>query len=254
MLARSFGAFAWVTLACALAAPCPPAAAQSARIAVAANFTTAAKGLAAQFARESGRTVALASGSTGKLFAQIRGGAPFDALLAADDETPARLEAEGFAVPGSRFTYATGRLVLWSARQGVVDDAGAVLRDGRFARLAIANPRLAPYGAAARQTLERLGVWQSLQDRLVRGESIAQAYQFVASGNADLGFVAWSQVRSAGGRGSAWLVPEDLHPPLRQEAVLLTRGAANDAARGFLAYLRSPGARQRIRAYGYETP
>lgn len=243
---------ALIALAAALAAP---ASAAEARIAAAANFIEPARELAQRAARASGHTMTLSAGSTGKFYAQIRSGAPFDVLLSADDTTPARLEAERLAVPGTRRTYAVGRLVLWSATNGLVDDKGQVLREGGFARLAIANPRLAPYGAAAKAAMEKLGVWQALEGKVVQGENIAQTFQFVASGNAELGFVALSQLaRRTQDAGSRWLVPASLHAPLRQEAVLLAHGERNPAAREFLRYLESPAARQLIRSYGYELP
>jgi molybdate transport system substrate-binding protein len=220
-----------------------------AHIAVAANFALPARHLAQAFGQASGHKLMLASGSTGKFYAQVKSGAPFDVLLSADEETPRRLEAEKLSVPGSRFTYAVGRLVLWAPKTKSAKEAEATLANQEFKRLAIANPRLAPYGAAARQTLENLGLWESLNSRLVQGENIAQAFQFVASGNAEAGFVALSQIdRSA----PHWLVPERLHAPLRQDAVLLARGADNAAARGFLEYLKTAPARERIRSYGYE--
>ena len=233
-----------------------PAIADEARVAVAANFAGAAKQLAAVFERETSHRLQLSAGSTGKFYAQIANGAPFDVLLSADSETPLRLEQEKLAVAGSRFTYAVGKLVLWSPRAGLVDDKGEVLRSGSFKRLAIANPKVAPYGAAAMQTMERLGVWSALKDRLVQGENIAQTFQFVSSGNADLGFIALSQIRESGQprSGSQWLVPPSLHQPLRQDAGLLAPGAANPAARAFLEFLRGSAAREAIRAFGYETP
>lgn len=230
------------------------AAAESAHVAVAANFAGTAKALAEQFARGSGHRLELSSGSTGKFYAQIRNGAPFDVFLSADESTPQRLENEKLAVAGSRFTYATGRLALWSAQPALVDERGDVLRKGRFNRLAIANPKLAPYGAAAQETLEKLGLWGELRVKLVQGENIAQTFQFVSSGNAELGFVALSQLRDRGkeASGSFWLVPASLHSPLKQDAVLLVRAVRNPAARGFLGYLRSAPARDLIRSYGYE--
>jgi molybdate transport system substrate-binding protein len=232
------------------------AVAGEAQLAVAANFAAPAKQLAQRFAQGSGHKLVISSGSTGKFYAQIRNGAPFDAFLSADDETPRRLEREALAVAGSGFTYALGRLALWSAREGLVDEEGAVLRQGRFKRLAIANPKLAPYGAAAQQAMEKLGVWAMLQGKVVQGENIAQTFQFVASGNVELGFVAWSQIVEGGAtpRGSRWLVPPQLHAALRQDAVLLSRGAANAAAREFLAFLRGAPARELIRGFGYDLP
>jgi molybdate transport system substrate-binding protein len=218
------------------------------QVAVAANLGPVIQQLASAFQRASGHRAVVALGSTGKFYAQIRNGAPFEVLLAADEETPRRMEAEGLSVPGSRFTYATGRLVLWSAQAGVVDPEGAVLRRPPRGKLAIADPRLAPYGAAAIATLQGLGVLAAWQPYLVQGESIAQAYQFVATGNAALGFVALSQVK---GKQPGWLVPERLHPPLKQDAVLLRHGAGNPAAAAFLAWLRGDGARAILRASGY---
>ncbi len=245
-----------VLLALAVLLTAPSAAAGEARIAVAANFAVPAGALAGEFSRSTGHTLAVSPGSTGKLYAQVRNGAPFDVLLAADEETPRRMEREELAVPGSRFTYALGKLALWSPTNGFVDDKGEILKRGTFKRLAIANPRLAPYGAAAVETMKRLGVWGLLEDRLVEGENIAQAFQFVASGNADLGFVALSQItgRGTARAGSYWLVPHSLHAPLRQDAVLLAAGAQNPAARDFLAYLRGGRARELIGAYGYDLP
>jgi len=223
------------------------------RVAVASNFHEAAKTLAKRFAASSGHRVVLVPGSTGKHYAQIRHGAPFDAFLAADGARPERLEREGLAHAGERFTYALGQLVLWSPREDYVDAAGAVLANADFRHLAIANPKLAPYGAAARQVLEERGLWQALQVRLVRGENVAQAYQFVASGNAALGFVALSQVERPGqpARGSWWKVPLSSYTPIEQQAVLLSDSAA---ARGFLTFLQSNEARTIIRAYGYGLP
>ncbi len=237
----------------ALAVFGPFAQAAEVQVAVAANFAAPLARIAADFTRDTGHTVALTSGATGKFLAQIRAGAPFEVLLAADDSTPARLLAEGHAVAGSRFTYAIGRLVLWSAQPGLVDAQGAVLAAGRFSHLAIANPQLAPYGQAAVDTLQALGLRAALAPRLVTGESIAQAYQFVASGNAELGFVALSQVAPPGQpvTGSYWLVPQTLYSPLRQDAVLLRPGENKPAATALLAYLRSEPARQVIRSWGY---
>lgn len=228
----------------------PPSAvrAADAQLAVASNFAVPAKRLAAEFSAASGHKLTLSNGSTGKLYAQIRAGAPFDVLLSADEETPRRLEAEKLAVAGTRFTYAVGTLVLWSpkARLAVED----ILRKAQFSRLALANPRLAPYGVAARETLENLGLWESVHPKLVQGENIAQTFQFVWSGNAELGFVALSQLHDSPSiPGSHWVVPERLHTPLRQDAVLLRE---NEAARAFLDYLKTAPARQSIRSYGYQ--
>lgn len=224
------------------------------QVAVAANFTAPMQKIAEAFAQDTGHKAVLAFGATGKFYAQIANGAPFELLLAADDDTPARLEAEKQAVPGTRFTYATGKLVLWSARQGYVDSQGKVLQDGGFARLAIANPKTAPYGAAAVETLTRLQLYGRLQPKLVQGENIAQAHQFVSTGNAELGFVALSQVSRDGKftSGSGWIVPASLHSPIRQDAVILGKGAANPAAKALADYLKSAKAKGIIRAYGYD--
>lgn len=223
------------------------------QVAVAANFAAPMRRIAAGFARATGHVALLSYGASGRFYAQIRNGAPFEVLLSADDETPRRLEAEGAAVAGSRFTYAIGRLVLWSARPGLVDGAGAVLRQGGFARLSIANPKTAPYGAAAVETLRALGLHDVLAGRIVQGENVAQAHQFVASGNAELGFVALAQVMQGGAVavGSAWLVPQSLHAPIRQDAVLLERGRGRPAAIALLAYLRGDAARAVMRDFGY---
>lgn len=232
----------------------PAAHAGEATVAVAANFAAPMQQIAAEFEKDSGHKVSLSFAGTGKFYAQIRNGAPFQVLLAADDETPARLEQEGMGVAGSRFTYAIGRLVLWSARPGFVDSKGAVLNTGRFNKLALANPRLAPYGLAATETLTRLGLLAGLQPRFVQGENIAQTWQFVSTGNADLGFVALSQVMKDGviGSGSAWLVPDSLHAPIRQDALLLTRGKGQPAAEALVKYLKSDKARVIIKSYGYD--
>ena len=233
----------------------PPAApAAEVRVAVAANFAAATHRLAVDFERESGHRVVASFASTGTLYAQIRHGAPYDAFLAADAERPRLLEREGLGVPGTRFTYATGRLALWSAQPGLVGGSGDVLRSGAVRTLAIANPRTAPYGAAARQVLERMGLWEALQGRLVQGENIAQAYQYVASGNATLGFVALAQVQAGGVAADHWLPPTEWYAPIAQQALLLQRGAGNAAARAFLAFLRGAQARAVIEALGYGAP
>ena len=224
------------------------------QVAVAANFTAPAKLLAAEFEKDSGHRAQLAFGGTGKFYAQIRNGAPFEVLLAADDETPAKLAQEGIAVAGSRYTYATGRLALWSARPGYVDDKGEVLKKGGFRHLAIANPKLAPYGAAAIEVIRALKLFDAMQPRFVQGENIAQTHQFVASGNAELGFVALSQVMKDGriSEGSAWIVPAGLHAPIRQDAVLLNKGRGRPAAEAWLVFLKSDKAKAIIRSFGYE--
>ena len=223
-------------------------------VAVAANFTVPMQKLAVAFEQASGHKATLAFGSTGRFYAQVKNGAPFQVLLAADDGTPAKLEKEGLAVPGTRFTYATGRLVLWSASPGVVDERGEVLKKPGTEKIAMADPRLAPYGAAAVEAMGRLGVAQALQPRIVQGENISQAYQFVLTGNAQMGFVALSQVMADGRieKGSAWRVPAELHAPIRQDAVVLNAGKDAPAAAALMAFLRSDAARAIIRAHGYE--
>jgi molybdate transport system substrate-binding protein len=231
-----------------------PVCAAEVHVAVASNFSAPMQKIAATFEKKSGHKTILAFGATGKFYAQVRNGAPYALLVSADTATPARLMSEGLAVPGTAFTYATGRLVLWSARSGFVDEKGAVLRNAAFTHLAIANPRTAPYGAAAIGVLEKLRLLDGLKKKRVQGENIAQTYQFVKTGNAALGFVAMSEVYR-GGRytgGSAWVVPAALHAPIRQDAVVLAKGASNPAARELAAYLQSDAARQIIRFYGYE--
>ena len=224
------------------------------QVAVAANFSAPMQRIVALFENDSGHQASLAFGATGKFYAQIANGAPFEVLLAADDETPAKLEKEGLGVAGSRFTYAVGKLVLWSANADLVDSAGAVLNTGSFKHLALANPKTAPYGAAAIEAMTKLKVLAELQPRIVQGENISQAHQFVVSGNAELGFVALSQVYQDGklSGGSMWAVPAHLYAPIRQGAVLLAKGKGKRAAAALLAYLKGDKARAIIRSYGYE--
>ena len=223
------------------------------RVAVASNFAGTAEVLADRFEEISGHEVVLAFGSTGKHYAQIKNGAPFDAFFAADAARPRLLEEEGIAVPGSRFTYAVGRLVLWSQREGFVDEHGAVLENGEYDFLAITNPKFAPYGAAAQEVLEKLGLWERLAGRLVSGENIGQTIQFVITGSAELGFVALSQVAQPGRPlgGSYWEVPQNMYEPLEQQAVLLEE---NEAAAAFLDFVKSDEGRSIIRSYGYTIP
>ena len=242
-----------LTLTAALALSAA-AQAEVVQIAVAANFTAPARALAEIFARTTGHEAKLSFGATGAFYTQIKNGAPFDILLAADDERPIRLEKEGDTVPGSRFTYAVGQLVLWSAKPGFVDDQGAVLKGGNFNKIAIANPKLAPYGAAAVETMDKLGLAAALTPKLVTGESIGQTYNFIATGNAELGFVALAQVLDGGKlkSGSMWVVPAKYHAPIIQDAVILKRAAANPAAKAWMALMRSPNTQDFIRSYGYE--
>jgi molybdate transport system substrate-binding protein len=224
------------------------------QVAVAANFTAPMKLIAVDFEKDTGHRAMMSYGSTGKLYAQITNGAPFEVFLAADDETPAKLEKEGTAVANTRFTYATGKLVLWSAQPGGVDAQGDVLKKNTFSKIAIAAPKLAPYGAAAVETMSKLGVLAALEPKLVTGESIGQAFSFVQTGNAELGFIALSQVYENGKikSGSAWIVPENLHAPIKQDAVLLTRGKDNKAGAALLTYLKTEKAKAVIRSFGYE--
>lgn len=247
-------ALARAALISVLLAFASPVAADEALIAVAANFAETAEALQADFERNTGHSVILTTGSTGKLHTQIAQGAPFHALLSADAKTPERLEAEGLAVAGTRFTYAIGRLALWSADPSRISaDGRSALADPDLRHIAIANPELAPYGVAAQQVMQALGVWDRLQSRIVMGENIGQAYSMVASGNAEIGFVALSALLSprTTAAGSRWDVPQELFAPIRQDAVLLDAGRDNTAAAAFLAHLRSPQARSVLEAFGY---
>ncbi len=239
-------------LVCAALVACsdPASKGQEVRVAVASNFTPALTDLAKRFEQQNGVKVVIVSGSTGKLYAQIKNGAPFDVYLAADELRPQALEQEGEIVPDSRFTYAVGKLVLWSPMEGYVEANGEPIlpRDCKY--FAIANPKLAPYGRAAQEVLEARGMWESLSDRFVRGENVGQVFQFVDSQNAELGFVAYAQVKRPGQEiaGSFWLVPQELYSPIEQQAVLLTETAA---ALSFVEYLRSESAREVLGGYGY---
>ncbi|MED5620140.1 molybdate ABC transporter substrate-binding protein [Ideonella sp. BN130291] len=240
--------------ACAALCTATAVRADEVQVAVAANFTAPARQIAAEFEKDTGHRAVLTFGATGKFYAQIRNGAPFEALLAADDITPARLEREGVAVAGSRFTYAIGRLALWSPQTGLVDAKGEVLGKGTYKHLALANPKLAPYGAAAVETLQSLKLLETLQPRFVQGENIAQTFQFVSTGNAELGFVALSQVMADGkpAEGSTWLVPGSLHRPIRQEAALLSAARNRPAAQAWLRYLAGDKARAIMKRFGYD--
>jgi molybdate transport system substrate-binding protein len=233
-----------------------PARADELRIAVAANFAGPIQKIAPAFEQASGHKLLVSLGATGKFYAQIKSGARFDVLLAADDETPRKLEAEGDAVAGTRFTYAIGKLVLWSARPGYVDAQGEVLKQGDFAHIALGNPRLVPYGLAATETLTKLGIYKDLAPRFVMAESIAQAHQFVSTGNAELGFVALSQVIREGAvtEGSAWIVPPEFYAPLRQDAVVLSAASRSPAVAAWMRWLQGDAARALIKTYGYALP
>lgn len=223
------------------------------RVAVASNFNSVIKHLAERFESSTGHSVILIFGSTGKHYAQIRHGAPFHAFLAADLERPKRLEEEGYTVPNSRFTYAIGHIALWSPKPGYVSANGDVLESTKYHYLAIGNPKLAPYGKAAKEVLKSKGLWHSKQARIVRGENIAQTFQFVKSGNAQLGFIAYSQIKQPNKmiEGSWWLVPQALYTPIEQQAVLLKN---NDLAHQFLSFVKSEASRTIIQSYGYSTP
>lgn len=233
---------------------CLTAQAADVQVAVAANFAGPLAKIGESFTATTGHVLKVSAGPTGKFYTQItQGGAPFEVLIAADDETPRRLVAEGFGVSGSNFTYAIGQLVLWSAQAGLVDDQGAVLTSGKFTRLSIANPKVAPYGAAAMAVLKAKGLADPLAAKIVTGESIAQAYQFVQTGNAEIGFVALSQVAVPGKPvvGSMWRVPQSLYGEIRQDAVLLKNGEHNAGAKALLDYLKSAPARAVMASYGY---
>ena len=222
------------------------------RIAVASNFLLPLKELSRKFKESTGHKVVVISGSTGKLYAQIKQGAPFDILLAADSTRPKILEKEGIGVLGSRFTYAVGRLVLWSkdSKLPLKNDL-QVLNHKNFRYLAIANPKTAPYGKAAEQVLRKKGIWEKIQNRLVRGENISQAFQFVMTGNADIGFIALSQLRKNQRLGFSWIVPEEWHDPIQQQGILLKRAKTNKAAWQFLNFIKSNRIQKQIESYGY---
>jgi molybdate transport system substrate-binding protein len=238
----ALGIAAWVLTSTTL-----PAA--QTNVAVAANFTEAAKEIAAAFKAKTGHEAVLSFGASGQFYTQITQGAPFQVLLSADDARPKKLVDDGLAVGDSRFTYAIGKLVLWSKTPGFVKGE-ETLKAASFAKLSICNPIAAPYGAAAVETMKSLKLMDQLQPKLVEGASITQAYQFVETGNAELGFVALSQLTGPEA-GSRWLVPQELYSPIRQDAVLLKSGTSNEAATGFIAFLRGPEARAIIAKYGY---
>ncbi|HEX6239826.1 MAG TPA: molybdate ABC transporter substrate-binding protein [Polyangiales bacterium] len=244
-------------LASALWLGSAPVRADEVKVAVAANFAATLEAVAPEFQKQTGHTLAISVGATGALYAQIKHGAPFDVLLSADDERPKQLEQEGLGVPGTRFVYARGKLALWSARAGFVDTNGQVLKKKELGKLGIADPATAPYGAAAREVLSKLGQWERLwnEGAIVIGTSVTHAFQFAASGNASCAFVAYAQVVSAARKGSHWLVPQALYAPLDQEAILLKAGAASEAARALLRFLdRDARALALLRKSGYEKP
>lgn len=246
--------FARLSLALAACLATHASLADEVQVAVAANFTAPIQAIAKDFEKDTGHKLVASFGATGQFYAQIKNGAPFEVFLAADDSTPAKLEQEKATVPGSRFTYAIGKLALWSPKDGYVDAKGEVLKQGGFQHLSIANPKTAPYGLAATQVLDKLGLKDKLAGKIVEGQNIGQAYQFVSSGNAELGFVALSQIYKDGKvtAGSAWIVPADLYEPIRQDAVILEKGKDNAAAKALVDYLKGPKAAAVIKAYGYE--
>lgn len=225
-------------------------------VAVAANFSAPIERIGALFQQESGHTLKISLGSSGKFYSQIKEGAPFDVFLSADEKNPKLLEQEGLVVANTRFVYALGKLVLWSAQPGYVDDKGTVLSKGSYNRIAYADPKLAPYGLAAQETLQKMNLWDKVQSKLVTGESIGQAYQFAASGNAELAFIALSQITRDGKvtEGSWWIVPANMYNPIRQSAVQLTAAKDKAAAQAFLTFLKSEKAKAVIRGFGYELP
>ncbi|HTN40404.1 MAG TPA: molybdate ABC transporter substrate-binding protein [Asticcacaulis sp.] len=228
-----------------------PALAGDVQVAVAANFTQPAKEIAGAFEKETGHHVVMSFGSSGAFYSQIQQGAPFEVFLSADGERPAKLEAENLSVRGTRFVYAYGKLVLWSATPGLVDGKGAILKKGNFQHIAIADPAAAPYGTAAVEMMKKLGLYNALGPKIVKGSSIAQAYGFVDSGSAELGFVALSQIYKLN-KGSCWIVPAADYTPIDQQAILLNPGANDPAAKAFIAFLKSPDAVKIIKSYGYE--
>lgn len=224
------------------------------QVAVAANFTAPIQAIAADFEKDTGHKLVAAYGATGQFYTQIKNGAPFEVFLSADDTTPEKLEKEGDTVKGSRFTYAVGTLALWSAKEGYVDDNGEVLKKNEYQHLSIANPKAAPYGLAATQVLEKLKLTEATKAKIVEGQNITQAYQFVSTGNAELGFVALSQIYKDGkvSSGSAWIVPASMHDPIKQDAVILNKGKDNAAAKALVEYLKGPKAAAVIKSYGYQ--
>lgn len=248
--------FSRVSLALTLLLLCQASWAATVLVAVASNFSKPMTEIAAEFEKATGHIAKLSFGSSGKFVSQLENGAPFEVLLSADEKGPQKLEQAGLAVPGSHFTYALGKLVLWSATPGYVDDQGNILATGGFKHLALADPKLAPYGAAAVEVLNGLKLLDKLQPLFVQGENIAQTQQFISTGNAELGFVALSQVIENGhcATGSCWIIPADRHAPIRQNAVLLSEGAENPAAQALLDYLKSAPALAIIEKYGYGLP
>jgi molybdate transport system substrate-binding protein len=235
---------------------CTPVYAAEVNAAVAANFAAPMERIASLFQKESGHSVKINAAASGKLYAKIKSGAAFDIFLSADEEIPKQLIQEGFAVAGSRVIYATGRLALWSAQPGLVDDKGSVLNNGNFEKLAIPNPAYSPYGMAAKETLTKLTMWNAIQKKLKKGEDVIQTHQMAASERVELAFLPLSQIMHEGkvASGSWWLVPSELHTPIRQSAVLLTATKEPDAAKALLSFLKSDKAKAVMRGFGYELP
>ena len=229
--------------------------AEEALVAVAANFSAPMQQISASFQKDTGHQLKMSFGATGGIYAQIKNGGPFDVFLSADQITPQKLEAEGLGVAATRFNYATGQLVLWSKQDGLVDEKGQVLRGKNIQRIALANPKLAPYGVAAWEAMTALGLLEELKPKMVQGDNIAQTYQFVSTQNAQVGFVALSQVFANGQltSGSAWIVPPHLYKPIRQDVILLKNGKDNLAAKAFLIYLKGEKAKAVMKSYGYLT-
>lgn len=222
------------------------------KVAVASNFSSTLNEISAAFKKETGHTLIISSGASGKFFSQIREGAPFEVFLSADPEHPKKLLEQNLAVKGTDFIYAVGKLVLWSSKENFVDPQGKVLQSTSLQHIAIANPELAPYGKATQEFLERKGLWTSLRPKMVVGENIAQTFHFVSTGNADLGFIAYSQIKDTPSlKGSYWIVPQDLYKPLQQVALLLKTGDNNAAAKRFLDFLKSKEAKSIIAKFGY---
>lgn len=245
-----FTRFAGAVGAAVLAvSPLPAAQAAETTIAVAANFAEAVKEIGAAFEKKTGHKTIFSFGATGQLFTQISQGAPFDVFLSADQATATKAGVDGVAVAATQFTYAEGKLVLFGKNKDAVTGA-QTLKDGKFRKIAIANPAAAPYGTAAVETMKKLGVYEALASRIVEGQNITQTYQFIETGNAEVGFVALSQV-VANNDGSRWIVPGNLYAPIKQDAVLLKRGEANAAAKDFVAFLKGPEAMQVKAKYGY---
>jgi molybdate transport system substrate-binding protein len=241
-LTAAFGLIATLSLA-------GEASAAQTNVAVAANFTDPAKEIAAAFKAKTGHEAVLSFGSSGQFYTQIKQHAPFQIFLSADSERPKKLVDDGLGVADSRFTYAIGKLVLWSRNPDLVKGE-ETLKSNAFSKMSLSNPVAAPYGAAAIETMKSLGLYDTLRPKFVEGANITQAFQFVDTGNAELGFVALSQI-VGNDTGSRWLVPQNLYEPIRQDAVLLNKGAANEAATAFMAFLKGPEAQAIIEKYGY---